>query len=269
MNQGADDEDAPPERSSLTDPGSASATASGHHRAAGSRSSTPGPKVLVALIVPIIALVVAQNIANATWPALVSSNPLGLLALSSINRYLVLTIPETDPWPYSVVGTLRLLAPDPFFFLIGWFYGPKGLAWLGDRFPTLMRSWGVFIRLFRKARYPAVFVAPNNAVCLLSGVDRMPVVPFAITNLAGTIARVVLIRLTGSLFESPLSAVVDLVARYRVPLLVISIAGVLLGVAGDILQRRARAAGPPAGREADDDGAHTVRHRGHDITDQE
>jgi hypothetical protein len=46
---------------------------------------------------------------------------------------------------------------------------------------------------------------------------------FFITNITGTIARLYLIRWLGEAFERPIDEVLDFIAEYRVPLLVISI----------------------------------------------
>lgn len=201
---------------------------------------TPGGRVLVALVVPIILMVVATNVANATWPTLVNDHPLVLLSLSSINRFLVATTPVTDVVPFFLVATVRLMLPDPFFYLLGRWYGDRGLLWLNRRFPSVIRSWVVFEGFFRKARYPAVFIAPNNAVCLLAGMDRMPVKAFLPLAFAGTVARVLLIRVTGDFFSVPVSEGLGFVERYRWWLLGISVSAVVLGLLSDVLGRKTR-----------------------------
>ncbi|MPY94144.1 MAG: hypothetical protein GEV08_14110 [Acidimicrobiia bacterium] len=200
----------------------------------------PGRWALVALVVPILIMVVASNVANAMWPTLVNDHPLLLLSLSSINRYLVATTPVTDAVPFFLVATVRLLLPDPFIFLLGWWYGDRGLGWLNRRFPSVIRSWVVFERVFRKARYPAVLIAPNNAVCLLAGMDRMPVRAFVPLNIVGTIGRVVLIRMTGDLFSVQVSDGLGFVERYRWWLLGISVTAVVFGLVSDVVGRKAR-----------------------------
>ena len=51
----------------------------------------------------------------------------------------------------------------------------------------------------------------------------MSVPGFFITNVTGTIARLYLIRRLGEAFERPIDDVLDFIARYRAPLLVVSI----------------------------------------------
>ena len=91
-----------------------------------------GRRHLTLLIVPILAMVVASYIADALWPDLVTSNPLLLIGLSAKNRYLVLVVNHVSTLWFFVVGTLRLLLPDPFFFALGWFYGEAALTWKPD-----------------------------------------------------------------------------------------------------------------------------------------
>jgi uncharacterized membrane protein YdjX (TVP38/TMEM64 family) len=62
-------------------------------------------------------------------------------------------------------------------------------------------TWGEMLRQlerwFGKAAYPLVFIAPNNAICLFAGAAGMPLRAFFAVNLAGTVARLWLIRRFG------------------------------------------------------------------------
>jgi membrane protein DedA with SNARE-associated domain len=68
-----------------------------------------------------------------------------------------------------------------------------------------------------------VFIAPNNVVCLLAGGAGMSLPTFFSLNVGGTFARLYLIRWLGDAFERPIDDVLDFIARYRTPLLVVSI----------------------------------------------
>ena len=59
------------------------------------------------------------------------------------------------------------------------------------------RSW------FGKAAYPLVFIAPNNPICLFAGAAGMSLPGFFVANLAGTLARLYLIRRLGDAFDRP------------------------------------------------------------------
>jgi membrane protein DedA with SNARE-associated domain len=180
-------------------------------------------------------MVIASNLANVVYATLITSHPLWLLSLSSTNRYLAAVTPYTALWSYALVGGLRLLAPDAFFYLLGYWYGDQGVHAVERRLPSVGTAYRSVERVFRRARYVVVFVAPNNPVCLFAGADRMHPVGFAVINVAGTIARLALIRALGNVFESPIRAVTELLDRWKWYLLAIS-AVVVLG--GALIDRR-------------------------------
>lgn len=88
------------------------------------------PRWLLPLLTAgIVLLVIASNLGNMVWADWVQSRPLGLIALNSSNKYLLMTSISLDLAPMVVVASLRLLAPDPIFFAMGWLYGDRALHW--------------------------------------------------------------------------------------------------------------------------------------------
>ncbi len=183
---------------------------------------------MVLLLVPIVALTIAGYTADALWPSLVESDPLLLMLLSAKNRYLVLVVNHVDIWWYYVVGTIRLLLPDPFFFALGWLYGDAALHWMERRTPTVGRLMRTLERWFGRWGAPLVVLLPNSYVSTIAGAARMPPVRFAVLNVIGTIGRLVMIAVIGDVFAGPIDSLLDLVARWRVQLLVITISLVVL-----------------------------------------
>ena len=182
-----------------------------------------GRRRLVALTGPIVALVIAANVGDALATTLATTNPLALVALNARNRNLVLVTNELDAVRYYAVATARLLISDPLFFLLGYWYGDAAVTWMEKR----TRTWGSTMRQverwFGKAAYPLVFIAPNNVICLMAGAAGMGVAGFMLTNLAGTILRLYLIRRVGVAFEAPIDDLLGFLAEYRIPLLVLSV----------------------------------------------
>ncbi len=179
-------------------------------------SRRPPSRSVVSLVVgPIVAMVVASNSAFFLWPSLVDTHPLLLLTLSSQNRYLALTTNSLDAWSYYLVGTARLLAPDPLFYLLGLWYGASAIGWMERHSPSLGTSVRWVEKGFAKARSVVVFIAPNNMVSLLAGAVAMPPAVFAALNITGTITRLVLIRLLGNIFQKPIDAFLGFVKDYR------------------------------------------------------
>ncbi len=183
----------------------------------------PGPHTLKVLAVPIVFLIVINNVGDALAPRLVDTHPLQLIAMNARNRNLILVTNQLDAVSYYVVGTLRLLVSDPLFFLIGYWYGDTALTWMERR----TKTYGALLRQaegwFGSAAYPLVFIAPNNFICLFAGAAGMSVAGFFIANLSGTIVRLYLIRRLGETFEAPIDDVLGFVREHRTPLLIVSV----------------------------------------------
>ncbi len=156
------------------------------------------------IIAPIIVLVIASNVGDALAPSLVDRHPLWLIALNARNRNLVLVTNQLDPFPYYLVGTLRLLLSDPLFYVLGYLYGDAAVTWMERKAPTYGRLMRTAERFFATAAYPLVFIAPNNYICLFAGAAGMPIIAFVILNVTGTVVRLYLIRVVGDIFDSPI-----------------------------------------------------------------
>jgi membrane protein DedA with SNARE-associated domain len=200
------------------------------------REPRRGPLTL--LIAPIVVMIAAGYVADALWPTLVEQHPLWLLGLSARNRYAVMVVNRVDLWAYYVWGTLRLLLPDPFFFALGWFYGPAALRWMERRTPTVGTTMRRLERWFGRWGHPLVVIMPNNYVCLIAGASGMSPLVFAFLNVTGTVGRLVLLQIVGDVFSGPIDWFLGLVAQYRIPLLVISILVVLVMVGGELRRGR-------------------------------
>jgi membrane protein DedA with SNARE-associated domain len=184
----------------------------------------PGRRTLTLLTVPIVGLVILNNVGDALAPTLVDHHPLLLIAMNSRNRNLLLVTNHLDAWSYYLVATLRLGISDPLFFLIGYWYGDRAMDWMEQRTRTVGRTLRQWEGWFAKAAYPLVFLAPNNPICLFAGAAGMSVPGFFVANLTGTLARLYAIRWLGKAFTAPIDHVLKFIADYRTPLLVGTIA---------------------------------------------
>lgn len=185
--------------------------------------SHPGRRHLALLLGPIALLIAAGYAADALWPTLVDSNPLLLITLSAKNRYLVLVVNHVPDWAYFVVGSFRLLLPDPFFFVLGWMYGEAALRWMEQRTPTVGRMMRTLERWFARWGDPLVLVLPNSYVSTIAGAARMSPRRFIVLNIIGTIGRLVMIAVVGDIFAGPIDSVLGFVARWRLPILALTI----------------------------------------------
>jgi membrane protein DedA with SNARE-associated domain len=191
----------------------------------------PSRRALSFVVGPLIAMVIASYVGDALTTTLATSHPAWLIALNARNRILILTTNHLDAWTYYGIGSVRLLMSDPLFFILGMWYGDAGVEWMERRTHT----WGQMLRQlqqwFGKAAYPLIFIAPNNPICLFAGAAGMPLRAFFAVNIAGTFARLWLIRRFGEAVENPLEDVLDFLREYRIPLLILSVALVLLSIA--------------------------------------
>ena len=122
---------------------------------------------------------------------------------------------KLDPVSYYGVGTMRLLVSDPLFFLLGYWYGDRALAWMDARAPSYGPTLRRFQTLFGKAAWPLVLIAPNNEICLFAGAAGMRVWLFFAVNLVGTVGRLYLIRVVGATFSSRIDSAQDFISEYR------------------------------------------------------
>lgn len=188
----------------------------------------PSRKKLYLLLTPIVVLTALAYVADFTWAALDDEHPLWLIALNTRKRYLAIVVPHTDPIPFYLVGTIRQVMSDPLFFLLGRWYGESGVRWLERK----MGEGGSVVRFmergFAKASWPMVAIFPNALICMLAGASAMPVWLFLLLNVGGTFAAMVVLRVFGTAFGSPITAFSSFVNDYRVPILVLS--GVLVAL---------------------------------------
>jgi len=184
------------------------------------------PLTLVAFVV----LVICSNVAGATWVKLLESEPAALLALSSRNRYLVLSLgADVSMVAYWVLGSLRIAVAFLVCHLIGRAYAHDALGWFTKYLGLTHEALGTFNRGFARAEWFVIpFFAGSNIVAAISGVHRTPL-PRLIGLLAiGIAARLALIWWLSSLFQEELESFVTWLQKYTWWAIGLSIAAVVL-----------------------------------------
>lgn len=226
----------------------------------------PNRRALGWVVGPLVCLVAASWIGDAIGPGLVpdpdqpgSGRPELLLALSPRLRWQVAVVNYVDPVVFFAIATLRLLAADPPFYLLGYWYGDAALRWAERNSPTAGAILRDSERFYGKLAYPLVAIAPNNVFCLMAGASRMRPPVFFAVNVGGTLVRLFLIVRFGQAFEDQIDTVLDWVGRYRWWLVALSTAvvAVLAGTqlrsgTGEVAQLRDL--GRTVGGEDDDEG---------------
>ncbi|MHB8671652.1 MAG: DedA family protein [Acidimicrobiales bacterium] len=190
------------------------ANASGDPGAPPPDRSRPAPRsrrTLLLLIVPILVLVTLGTIGTIFTPALARRHPLVLLMLESRDRNL-LAARHAALVPFVVIGVIRRVIADPFFFLLGRHYGDGAVRWL-ERHAGGPRVVRPLERAFRRAAYPMLVIFPGAIVCALAGEVGIPVGAFLVIVVVRTIAAVFVIRWLGNVFSGPIDAVLSFLDR--------------------------------------------------------
>ncbi len=188
------------------------------------------------LLVPIGILVIGAQVGQAFVAKLAVEHPLLLIALDPRNRHMILASGRLDPWSFYIVGTGRLLLSDPLFYLLGYWYGETAINWMNRRGGSMGQALKQAEWAFSKAMYPMLFILPNNYICLFAGAQRMAPSTFLTLNISGTIARLVLIRWVGYVFEEPLQDLLGFFKEYQLQLTIAGVAAIGLQVLYDHLR---------------------------------
>ena len=160
------------------------------------------------LAVPIVALSIAGILAAALTPLLVRDHPLLLILLESRNRYLLLVAGKVGVAEFIVVAVIRRFASDPFFYLLGRWYGDAARGWVARGWGGGARMAQVVERLFRRVAGITVLLFPGALVCVLAGSTGMSPRRFVTLNLIGSLVTVVGLRLLADVAAGPLDVIV-------------------------------------------------------------
>ena len=191
-------------------------------------------------MVPIVVLTVLGIVGSALTPPLAAHHPLLLIALEARDRNLLLAR-HVAFVPFLVVGTIRRLASDPFFYLLGRHHGDAGVRWTE--------------RAFRRAAYPMLVLFPGAVVCALAGDVGIAAKTFSILIVARTLVALVLIRMLGNALARPIDSVLRFFDRWTMPATVASVAAVALYLLWEQLRRRRQEAeSSPAEVDSEGDG---------------
>jgi hypothetical protein len=185
-----------------------------------------GPLTLAAFV----GLVIATNVATAVWARWIDTNPAGLLALSSRNRYLALTLAAGVPViTYVVLATARITAAFAVCHMIGRAYRGHALNWFTRYLGMTPESLDAFQRIYERAKWVVIpFFVGSNIVAVISGVQRTSARVLVLLLSVGIAARLALFWWMARVFEAPLIDFLEWVQRYQWWVVGISVALVVL-----------------------------------------
>jgi membrane protein DedA with SNARE-associated domain len=165
---------------------------------------------------------------DAFMPQLLKANPLLLMALKPSFRYMVAASPRIDAVAFCAVGVSRLLLSDPVYFLLGWFYGNRAIAFFEEAFgKTNIDSAR---RMFLRGGPLLALLFASPIVCVLAGAAKMRPRLFVTLDVIGTIVVVVLLRLFSESVEQYIEMFLRFNDRNSGWLVVLTILGALVVV---------------------------------------
>jgi hypothetical protein len=164
-----------------------------------------------------VALVIATNLAAAFWARWVETNPAALLALSSRNRYLALTLAAGVPvWQYAIIAAVRITAAFVICHLIGHAYRATALNWFTRYLGMSPEGLDGFQRLYERAKWVVIpFFVGSNIVGVISGVQRTMARQLIVLLGVGIAARLTLFWWLARVFEAPLVDFLGWLQRYQ------------------------------------------------------
>ena len=167
------------------------------------------------LLAPIIALSVVGILGDWFGAAIINEHPLVQMFINPRIRWMAGAANEIDPIPFYVVGFFRLVLTDPLFYILGYCYGDAAVKWIEKKMGDDSGFIQKLVDIFGRASYVIVAVAPSGNICALAGASGMNPVAFAILNIGGTIARLVLIRRFAAVFDTEIKSVLGFVQDYQ------------------------------------------------------
>lgn len=181
-------------------------------------------------IVAFVALVICTNVANAVWARWVISNPEALLALSSRQRYLALSVPNgIGVLPYVVIGTLRIAAAFVVCHLAGRAYRDDLLRLFTRYLGLTPEALDAYHQALDKAEVVVIpFFVGSNIVAVLTGIRRTHPLKLAVLLAIGIAGRLALIWWLAKVFEEPLTDFLRVVQRFQWWVVIVSVVAVVL-----------------------------------------
>jgi membrane protein DedA with SNARE-associated domain len=195
-----------------------------------------GPFMLAAFV----GLVICTNIANGVYANWVDTRPEQLIMLSSRNRYLVLAVGAgVSPVGYVIIATARLTLAAAVCHFLGRAYGDQALRWFTRFLGMTREAVDRFEQQYSKAEWVLIpiFVG-SNIVFVLSGTVKARWRRILPLLLAGIGARLALLWWLAKRFESEVQSVTSFLVRWQIPIIIGSIAVVIISNVANIRRGR-------------------------------
>jgi membrane protein DedA with SNARE-associated domain len=194
------------------------------------------------LALPIVVLSLTSAAGNVMAPHLLAANPLLLAALSPRAIHLVVAAGSAPLPVFLAVGMLRLVAADPWHYLLGRMHGPAVAEALSRRSAGLGRLAAWILRIDQRKGLMAVAASPTGKVLMVAGAARLRPSRVAAADAAGTLVQLGVLYVSGRPLVHALKLSPEAMAIVGVGSLVLAVAGP--AIVARATARRSRP-GPP------------------------
>lgn len=194
------------------------------------------PLTLLAFVV----LVVSGYIATGLAPRWAITNPEGLLLLHSRVRHLLLALgSDISWWAYAGIASFRLALAFVVCHLIGRAYRVDVLTWFGRYLGSTREAINGIMSAFDRADWLIVpFFVGSNIVAAVTGIREMAAGRLAVLLAIGLAVRLAFWYWVAHVFSDQIDEVLDFLARYQRPTIIVSIVLVVVGVAYNLRKGR-------------------------------
>jgi hypothetical protein len=198
----------------------------------------PPPRWAPLTLAAFVVLVVCSYIGTAVSTKWVNTNPEGLLVLSSRVRHLLgVAGGDIGFWAYFWIGGLRLALAFVVCHLIGRAYGRTVLVWFGKFLGVRAEQIHRIMEMFHHAEWFVIpFFAGSNLVAAISGITRVSWRRLAVLLTIGLVVRLVFWWMVARIADDQVDAVLDFLAKYQTPALIVSVV-LTIGFVGLNLRR--------------------------------
>lgn len=165
------------------------------------------------------------QVGSKTYFSTIADHPLLTLALSPTKVVMVLASPELGTLEYYVTILIRSVFVDPFWFMIGVWYGNAAIRWMNRRMPTYGQVAQQIEGLFPQFGWLFVILYSSNAlVIVLAGASTMRLRTFLILDVAGTAAVAFGVRQLGWVTQEAGGGALTFLDRYQPYFIALSVA---------------------------------------------
>ena len=181
------------------------------------RHSPPRAVRLIVFALTVVSTL-AGVVAAAIAPILVRDHPLVLLMLQPTSAQMLLVSGKLGFATFMIVATVRRFVGEYAWFLLGVWYGERGVQWMKVRAGSRRGIIDGTERIFPRFAPPLIFFVVSPVISLIAGATRMRQGRFIALKLGGCFCVVLAHRFIADAASGPLAITVRWIEGHALPL---------------------------------------------------